>query len=108
MSSANVYFSDLRASARENLLSKLVRLMDSGGLEDIITPRSLVAIKLHFGERGNTAFIRPIFVRQIVDRVKELGGSPFLTDTNTLYAGTRGNTPAHINTAIQNGFSARS
>jgi uncharacterized Fe-S center protein len=105
MSSANVYFSDLRASARESLLSKLVRLMDSGGLEDIIMPRSLVAIKLHFGERGNTAFIRPIFVRQIVDRVKELGGSPFLTDTNTLYAGTRGNSASHINTAIQNGFS---
>ncbi len=104
MPSSKVYFSDLRASVRENLLSKLVRLMGSGGLEDIITPRSLVALKLHFGEKGNTAFIRPLFIRQIVDRVKELGASPFLTDTNTLYAGSRGDSVSHLNTAIENGF----
>ena len=101
---SKVYFSDLRASAKENLPSKLVRLMDSAGLGEIIIPRGLIAIKLHFGEKGNTAFIRPIFIRRIVDRVKELGASPFLTDTNTLYAGTRGNSVAHLNTAIENGF----
>ncbi len=104
MASSKVYFSDLRASVKENLLSKLGRLMDSGGIEDIIRPRNLVAIKLHFGEKGNTAFIRPLFVRRIVNRVKELGGSPFLTDCNTLYAGTRGNSVSHLNTAVQNGF----
>jgi len=102
--SSKVYFTDLRASVRRNLLSKLVMLMDIAGLEDIITPRSLVALKLHFGEKGNTAFIRPLFIRQIVERVKELGASPFLTDANTLYAGSRGNSISHINTAIENGF----
>ena len=102
---SKVYFSDLRTSYKENLLSKLIRLMDNGGLEDIITPRGLVAIKLHFGEKGNTAFIRPLFLRQIVDRVKDLGALPFLTDSNTLYAGTRGNSVSHLNTAIENGFS---
>lgn len=104
MATSTVYFSDLRASAKENLLSKLVRLMDSCGLEDIMPHRGLVAIKLHFGEKGNTAFIRPLFIRPIVDRVKELGASPFLTDTNTLYAGTRGNSVSHLKTAIENGF----
>ena len=95
---------DLRASFKENLLSKLVRLVDSTGLKDIITPRSLVALKLHFGEKGNVAFIRPLFVRQIVDRIKELKGMPFLTDANTLYAGARGNSISHLNTAVENGF----
>ena len=104
MPSSKVYFSDLRASIKENLPTKLVRLMDSGGIEDLIKPRTLVAIKLHFGEKGNTAFVRPLFIRKIVDRVKELGASPFLTDSNTLYAGTRGNSVSHLNTAIQNGF----
>jgi len=79
--------------------------MDNGGLEDIITPRGLVAIKLHFGEKGNTAFIRPLFFRQIVGRVKDLGALPFLTDCNTLYAGTRSDSVSHLNTAIENGFS---
>jgi len=104
MAISKVYFSDLRASARENLLSKLVRLVDCCGLEDIITPRSLVALKMHFGEKGNTAFIRPLFIRQIVGRVKDLGASPFLTDCNTLYAGTRSDSVSHLNTATENGF----
>ena len=104
MSANKVYFSDLRASARENLLSKMVRLLDAGDLQGLVTPRGLIAIKLHFGEKGNTAFVRPLFLRRIAERVKELGGSPFLTDTNTLYAGTRGNSVSHLHTAIQNGF----
>jgi uncharacterized Fe-S center protein len=104
MPSTKVYFSDLRSSPKENLLSRMIRLVDSVGIEDIIRPRNLVALKLHFGEKGNTAFIRPLFIRKIVDRVKELGASPFLTDTNTLYAGSRGNSVSHLNTAIENGF----
>ncbi len=104
MPSSKVYLTDLRASWRQNIPSKLVMLMNSAGLEDIITPRSLVALKLHFGEEGNTAFIRPLFLRQIADRVKELGASPFLTDTNTLYAGARGNSVSHLNLAVRHGF----
>jgi uncharacterized Fe-S center protein len=104
MPSSKVYFSDLRASAKENLLAKFVRLIDRVGIEDIVTPRALVAIKLHFGEKGNVAFIRPVFIRQVADRVKAFGGLPFLTDTNTLYAGTRSESVSHMNTAIENGF----
>ena len=104
MSESKVYFSDLRASTKENLLAKIIRLIDMIDLKSIVPPRSLVAIKLHFGEKGNIAFIRPNFIRQIVDHVTELGAFPFLTDTNTLYAGTRGDSVSHLNTAIQNGF----
>jgi uncharacterized Fe-S center protein len=104
MSESKVYFSDLRASAKENLLDKLERLMNTGGLEDIVQPRSLVAVKMHFGEKGNTGFIRPLFIRRIVDRIKDLDALPFLTDTNTLYAGTRGESVSHLTTAIENGF----
>jgi uncharacterized Fe-S center protein len=104
MAASKVYFADLRASSKENLLTKFVRLADMLDLKGIIPPRGLVAIKLHFGEKGNTAFIRPVFIRRIVDRVRALGASPFLTDSNTLYAGTRGNSVAHLHTAIENGF----
>jgi len=103
MSTSKVYFSNLRTSFKENLFAKLERLME-GGLKAAVKQRDLVAIKLHFGEKGNTAFIRPIFIRRIVDCVKGLGGVPFLTDTNTLYAGTRGNSVSHMDTAIANGF----
>ena len=101
---STVHFMDLHANPKENLYAKLGRLMDAAGIADVFSQRDLVAVKLHFGEMGNTAFIRPVFLRRIVEAVKALGGSPFLTDANTLYAGTRGNAAAHLNTAIQNGF----
>jgi len=100
----NVYFIDLRATAKENLVAKLARLLDTAGLSETIKERDLVAVKLHFGEQGNTAFIRPIFIRKIVESIKQIGGVPFLTDANTLYAGTRSDSPHHLLTAIQNGF----
>jgi uncharacterized Fe-S center protein len=104
MPPARVYFADLRATVKENLLAKIVRLLDVVGLQALVPPRSLVAIKLHFGEKGNTAFIRPNFIRAVVDRIKALEALPFLTDSNTLYAGTRGNSVSHLVTAIENGF----
>jgi uncharacterized protein len=81
-----------------------VRLADMLGLDHIVPKRSLVAVKLHFGEKGNTAYVRPTFVRRIVERVKSLGAYPFLTDSNTLYAGTRSDSVSHLKTAIENGF----
>jgi uncharacterized Fe-S center protein len=59
---SNVYFIDLRASAKESLVEKLARLLDTAGLSEAIKERDLVAVKLHFGEKGNTAFIRPVFI----------------------------------------------
>ena len=103
--SSKVYFVNLRAkSPKTNLASKLRNLFDKVQMGDIIEKGSLTAVKLHFGEKGNHAFIHPIFVRQIIDKIKEKGGKPFLTDTNTLYSGSRTNSVDHIVTAIENGF----
>lgn len=104
MPASKVYFSDLRTSYRENLLAKMVRLMERIDLKNIAQPRDLVAIKLHFGEKGNTAFIRPTLVRQVVDYMKEGGAYPFLTDANTLYTGARADSVSHLHTAVENGF----
>lgn len=101
---SEVFFTDVRARYTDNLPTKIGRLLDTAGLSKTIKERDLVAVKLHFGEQGNTAFIRPPYIRKIVEQVKGLGGVPFLTDSNTLYAGTRTDAPTHITTAIQNGF----
>jgi uncharacterized Fe-S center protein len=98
-----VYFSDLKVSGK-TLLDKLDVLLDQMDMKGKIKEKELVAIKLHFGEKGNTAFVRPIFLRRIVDRVKQNQGKPFLTDTNTLYIGTRSEAISHLSTAYQNGF----
>ncbi len=105
MTTAKVYFSDLRTSFKENLPAKIVRLAESAGINKIISDRNLVAVKLHFGEKGNTAFIRPVLVKPVIGKIRELKGSPFLTDSNTLYAGTRSDSVSHLLTAAENGFS---
>ncbi len=101
---SKVYFSDMRANPRRNLLDKLDTLLERVGLKGRFKRGHLVAVKLHFGEKGNTAYIPPVFVRRVVERIKETGAAPFLTDTNTLYVGTRGNSVSHLKTAIENGF----
>jgi len=99
-----VFFADMRAGMRENLHTKLERLADQAGLPGIVTPGELVAIKLHFGEKGGHAYIRPTFVRRIVDQVKAAGGKPFLTDSSTLYPGERKEAVSALTCAIENGF----
>ncbi|MBF0100266.1 MAG: DUF362 domain-containing protein [Desulfobacterales bacterium] len=101
---STVYFIDFRATPKENLIAKIGRLIEKSGLKDVVHQRDITAIKLHFGELGNTAFINPVFIRKIVTDVKSLGAIPFLTDANTLYSGSRSDAPTHLLTAIHNGF----
>lgn len=105
MAPSKVYFTDFRADHRENLLQKLRRLCITAGIENIDFNNKFTAIKLHFGEYGNLAFLRPNYARVVADLVKELGGKPFLTDCNTLYVGSRKNALDHLETAYANGFS---
>jgi uncharacterized Fe-S center protein len=101
---SSVFFSDLKVESGKNILDKLDILLDRADLKGKIREKDLVAIKLHFGEKGNTAYVRPIFLRRVVDRVKRYKGKPFLTDTNTLYTGTRSEAVSHLTTASENGF----
>jgi uncharacterized protein len=100
-----VYFLDLKTSPKENRLARISRLMDQLPFAKPLTAKSLVALKIHFGEKGNTAFVKPIYVRPITDKIRAWGGKPFLTDANTLYVGTRSDSVSHLQTALENGFS---
>ncbi|KAB2954537.1 DUF362 domain-containing protein [Heliorestis acidaminivorans] len=101
---SDVYFVSRRAKAGKGLVDKLRILMGKAGLMKVIEPKDLVALKLHFGERGNTATIRPPFIGAVVEQVRKQGGKPFLTDTNTLYRGSRANSVDHLDTAMENGY----
>ena len=103
MEPAKVYFSDLRTD-EVSTLEKLHRLMKAAGFEQIDFKDKYVAIKLHFGEPGNLAYLRPNWARVVCDYVRELGGKPFLTDCNTLYVGGRANALDHLDSAMRNGY----
>ena len=102
--SSKVFFIDSRADGRERNLTKYRRLISSLNLQQIVSEGDLVAVKVSFGERGNLTYLRPQYVRPVVDEIIRLGGRPFLTDSNTLYAGGRTNSRDHVITAMQNGF----
>ena len=105
MSASKVYFTNFRATFTENLLQKLARLVKKAGmLEQIDFKNQYTAIKIHFGEPGNLAYLRPNYSKVIVDLIKEQGGKVFLTDCNTLYVGGRKNALDHLDSAYTNGY----
>lgn len=103
--SQKVYLAGVRAHGEnDNKVNRIRALFDAAGFGALIDKDDLVALKMHFGERGGDAYIRPPFVRQVVDKIKERGGKPFLTDAATLYSGSRHNAVDHIWTAVEHGF----
>ena len=101
---SKVFFADFRETPDRNIFDKLSDLIDKLPLSSTVAAGELVAVKVHFGERGNTAFVAPHFVRAVVGKVKEQKAKPFVTDANTLYVGSRGNSVEHLETAHQHGF----
>ena len=104
MEKSTVYFTDFRCPVGTSQLDKLKKLCVAAGIKDIDMDGKFVAIKMHFGELGNIAYLRPNYAKAVADVVKELGGKPFLTDCNTLYPGSRKNALEHLECAWENGF----
>lgn len=102
---ATVWFVPVRSTKKESLVKRTGKVLKAAGIKKTIDEGDLVAVKLHFGEEGNTGFVQPIFLREVVRRVRNAGGKPFLTDSNTLYRGKRANAVEHLACAIHNGFS---
>jgi len=102
---STVYFANLRARGpRENKLARITKLFRTAGFKKLTEAGPLTAVKVHFGEMGNDTFVNPVLVRAVVDNLKKHGANPFLTDTATLYSGSRHNGVDHLNTAILHGF----
>ena len=104
MEKSKVYFTDFRTGLGVSLPSKLQKLIHKAGIDTIDMDGKFVAIKMHFGELGNLAYLRPNYAKAVADVIKENGGLPFLTDCNTLYPGSRKHALEHLDCANINGF----
>lgn len=105
MEKSKVYFTDYRSTGGITMPQKFKKLLYKAGIDKLDLNGKFVAVKIHFGEMGNLAFIRPNYAKALADVITELGGKPFLTDCNTLYPGSRKNALEHLYTAWENGFS---
>ncbi len=101
---SKVYFSDMHIHPGDSQLKKLERLIVKAGIDEIDFTDKYVAVKIHFGEWGNMAFLRQQYAKIVCDHIKSRGGKPFLTDCNTLYAGYRHNALDHLDAAYMNGY----
>lgn len=102
---SEVFFTDMHVAMGDSLLKKFDRLITRAGIDTIDFKDKYVAVKLHFGEVGNMAFLRQQYARVLCDHIKKRGGKPFLTDANTLYVGYRSNALDHLDAAYINGYS---
>ena len=96
---SKVYFIDFKS------LRKFKKLLLHAGLDRVVSKNDIVAIKLHFGEKGNRGYVKPEYVQRVVKEVKALKGRPFLTDSNTIYVGERSDALRHRAIARTHGFS---
>ncbi len=93
---STVYFGSPRQAklkAEETLPAKLDLIIDRLKIRERVKDE-VVAIKLHTGNNIGYSVIHPVFVRKIVQAVKDGGGKPFVCDVTWDVAGseTRGYT----------------
>jgi uncharacterized Fe-S center protein len=79
-----VYFGSPRQArweAKETLPAKLDLIIEQLGIRDRVKGET-VAIKMHTGNNLSYSTVHPVFVRKVVQAVKDGGGKPFVTDVN--------------------------
>jgi len=79
---ADVFFLPVtvkRIDEKHSLLYRYERLLTRLITKEMVDGKS-VAVKLHLGGRFGYSQVHPSFVTRVVNRVKECGGRPFITD----------------------------
>lgn len=79
-------------------------LFDKEGFGSLVKKGKEVLIKIHPGEPVNYTYIHPSFVREVVKKVKSLGGKPVITETTTLYRRARFEAGSLLRLMSENGF----
>lgn len=86
---ADVFFADAKVRRLEKnatLPAKFLKLLDALKLKEKVKNKN-VCIKMHVGGGYGYTTIHPLFVRMLVDFIKDKGGNPFITDVVVPYSG---------------------
>ena len=106
--SGDVYFIPAKEDeSAQSLSEKTKKLFQRLNFIEHIDKNSFVALKIHFGEKGNKGYIKPLWLLDTINAIKGRSKRVFLTDTNTLYVGSRSNAVDHTMLANGHGFDTR-
>jgi uncharacterized protein len=81
---SKVYFINARVEKfdyKYSLLGRLEQVLRDIDLSKYFSGEELVPIKMHLGNKGGHSAIRPNFVKLVIDKMKEVGAKPFVTDS---------------------------
>lgn len=102
---SKVYFISVTNSDNvESIKNKVRKILEISNILGVIEKKDKVAVKMHFGEEGNTGFINPEYAGMITKEIEKRCASAFLADTNTLYPGKRIKSDIHLKLAHEHGF----
>lgn len=93
-----------RSEGDEALARKAEKVFLKVGFSRKIESNSFIACKIHFGEKGNTGYIKPLWLLNVIKQIRKKTDKIFFTDTNTLYLGKRSNSIDHLRLAWEHGF----
>jgi len=81
---STVYYASARAlkwKYEDSMPGKLERLLKEFKLSNYFEPKEWVAVKTHLGSEGAHRIVRPVFLRKVVEALRNVGAKPFVTDT---------------------------
>ena len=104
MKSRVFYIKTDDGDAVETLKKKFSALLEKSGALDFISAKESGVVKIHFGEEGNTGYVKPEYIGVLTKAVRKKGASFVLADTNTLYKGRRMESAEHTRLALDHGF----
>ena len=104
MPSKVYYIKVSEADSRDIIKQKFVRLISASDILSPVSAGDNAVVKIHFGEEGNTGFVNPGYVNILTGALKDIGATPVLSDTNTLYKGRRMDSESHLKLAHEHGF----
>jgi len=103
---SNVYFIRTNNNEPDNVMSaKLGKLIETSNVLKSMDKDSHAALKIHFGEKGNTGHIKAQWLKELAVHVRSVTKNAFFTDTNVLYKESdRTNSVDHIKLSYRHGF----
>ena len=105
---SQVYIARLTNSESDQTICKKVRdMFRAAEMSAVVPAGKQVAIKTHFGERGNESYIPAKFFMPLIEEIRDAGGTPFFIETSTLYRGQRSNAVDHFQLAEEHGFGSK-
>ena len=102
---SKVFFRKANSSLKPNEISNYARgLVDTLLKRENVELKQEIPLKVHFGERGNTTFIKPEYCNGIIDYIENQNKKACFIETNILYGGDRTIKETHIKLAKEHGF----